>query len=273
MFNEVTGKGNADVTFLGDEYEFFKSKANAIGKIMEMLLKCVSDFKPNQLMEKMGFDAQQSSFESALANVSADASEIKTLPDPLKTLLFKMSVSEFTVGQAHVKRQADISSLIETPLSNVLKTTVKESLKAQKSTDSARFNFDACRMRLKKASEVHKAKIEKEMADLKKTLDDSVASTLLKMKAVTETTELGTALLNLIKIQEEYHSTSTSTMTVFLPEAETLFAQYREAFEKEKQAVSPAQVNAGVDVAASPESVPVVQQLEKPTDDGGPKLV
>ena len=240
---------------------------------MEMLLKCVSDFKPNQLMEKMGFDAQQSSFESALANVSADASEIKTLPDPLKTLLFKMSVSEFTVGQAHVKRQADISSLIETPLSNVLKTTVKESLKAQKSTDSARFNFDACRMRLKKASEVHKAKIEKEMADLKKTLDDSVASTLLKMKAVTETTELGTALLNLIKIQEEYHSTSTSTMTVFLPEAETLFAQYREAFEKEKQAVSPAQVNAGVDVAASPESVPVVQQLEKPTDDGGPKLV
>jgi hypothetical protein len=45
------------------------------------------------------------------------------------------------------------------------------------------------------------------LAVLKKELDESVESTIVKMKAVTETTELGTALLNLIKIQQDIQST------------------------------------------------------------------
>jgi hypothetical protein len=184
-------------------------KSTAIQKVTERVLKCVHDFKPSALLEKIGFDAQSLSFEHAIANTTADTSETKQLDDSLKILLFKMSVSEFQLGQCSVKKYSELSSKIETPLSDILKNTVKESLTGQKSTESIRFNYDACRMRLKKATvEKTRERIQIECDTLKKSLDDSAASTLLKMKAVTESTALGSALLTLIKIQEEYHRVS-----------------------------------------------------------------
>ncbi|KAJ3388767.1 glycoside hydrolase 15 protein [Entophlyctis sp. JEL0112] len=247
---EVMGKA-ADVTELPATYKDLETQVDAVKALHDHFLKIsvnytrkAYDYQPPLTTTALNYaSSMQKGITSLISGSSSDSSHAEDIPPSMSHALAKaastsreglpqgetlgVALKKFAdthnrVGDLRVKMADEINARFHQPFTTTLNQLIGHAMKARRTVNSVRLNYDAARAKLKSAKPEEEEKLRAEMEATEDEFVAVVDDAMAKMKLVIESPEPLKNLSDLVAAELAYFKAAHEAMAELSPEIDEL---------------------------------------------------